>query len=308
MRQTLLKKVAKYWAAPASHEEKQLIAWMEHPYVTRHINQRTTGDGSLDWFKYVSQKYFPQPVERALTLGCGDGGLERRGLALATAGFFDAIDISEGAVRAAALATRQLGFGERANYIVGDLNKIRLQPDSYDAIFASMSIHHVQALEELFAQIRVALRAGGKLVMNEYVGPNRFQLPEERLRVINGLLRVLPRELRRLIRDGKVTDELKEHHHNPPLAWFEENDPSESIRSAEILRIMAEHFDVIEEKSYGGGLLQFTLENIVGNFKHPRDLAWLDILFQVEVLLEQEHAIGSDFVMVVATPKCRLLG
>ena len=299
-------KVAKYWAAPASLEEKRMIAWMEHSYVNRHINRRTTGDASLDWLKYVSQKYFPEPVEKALTLGCGEGGLERAGLALRVARFFDAMDISDGAVESASAATGEMGFGNKTKYIVRDLNQLHLEPESYDAIFASMSLHHVQALENLFIQCRGALRSGGKLIVNEYVGPTRFQLSEERLRIINGLIQTLPRHLRRIIRNGKVTGEVKERHSNPPLTWFEENDPSESVRSADILTVMGEHFDVVELRWYGGGLLQFTLENIVGNFREPADLIWLDMLFQVESFLEQQQVISSDFALIIAVPRIRV--
>jgi hypothetical protein len=120
--------------------------------------------------------------------------------------------------------------------------------------------------------------------------------------MINKLLSILPTRYRQIIRDGKVTSDTKIVHQNPPLAWFDENDPSEAVRSSSIMPIIRQYFQIVEYRPYGGSLLQFLLENIVGNFKDDQeDNAWLDILIYTEQLLEESAVIDSDFALIVAT-------
>jgi SAM-dependent methyltransferase len=301
---TGLGKVDRFWAESPSLQELRLISWMEHPRVQRYINSRTTGDPTLTWFPYVNQKYIPFPLGHALSLGCGKGGLERHAFSLGTVETFDAIDISSGSINEARSAAQRLGLSSKVNYIVANLNELRLGPQEFDAVFASMSIHHVEALESLCAQVCLSLRDGGYFICNEYIGPSRFQLPADRLQLINELLPILPIRYRRIIRDGKVTSDIKTVHHNLPLAWFDENDPSEAVRSADIMPIMRKYFHIVEYRPYGGGILHFLLENIVGNFQDGQDEddAWLDILTYIEQLLEERALIDSDFALIVATP------
>lgn len=71
---------------------------MEHSRVKRNINKRTTGDEALEWFAYISSKYFQNPIKSALSVGCGEGALERYAITQGIAEVFDAIDIAEGAI------------------------------------------------------------------------------------------------------------------------------------------------------------------------------------------------------------------
>jgi SAM-dependent methyltransferase len=299
-------KVAKWWAqSPEKLRQRAFIAWMEHEYVKKHVNLRTTGDESLDWFNYILQKYFRTPVERALSLGSGDGGLERHALDAGAVKRFDAYDASCGAIENAKKAAESKGLLQRVNYAVADLNLLRLEAGGYDSVFASMSIHHIHALERVFEEVRGALKPSGLFIMNEYIGPTRFQLPPVQIKLINDLLKILPRDFRRVIRDGKPTREIKESHLIHPLSWFDENDPSEAARSAEILPLLRRFFRIVEFKPYGGTLLHFLLQDIVGNFDESQEegRAWLDILFYFEGALEDAGVINSDFALIVASPK-----
>jgi hypothetical protein len=51
--------------------------------------------------------------------------------------------------------------------MVGNLNELLLRAQEYDVVFASMSIHHVEALEALCTQICLTLRDGGYFICNE---------------------------------------------------------------------------------------------------------------------------------------------
>ena len=97
-------------------------------YTTSHApralaNRRVTGDPDLvaaGWFK---QKFFPEPVDLALSLGCGFGGFERVMIAFGLAKKVRAIDISPGAIERARAAAAADAIGDKIKYEIPDLKR-----------------------------------------------------------------------------------------------------------------------------------------------------------------------------------------
>jgi len=135
-------------------------------------------------------------------------------------------------------------------------------------------------------------------VVNEYVGPVRFQFPDERLPLMNRLLHALPETHRRSLRTGDVKDEVV----RPREQEVQRVDPSESIRSDEIVGLIEERFEIVYRADFGGTLLQFVLADIVGNFDpaDPDDVAMIDLVCLYEQTLIDEGVLPSDFTYVVA--------
>jgi SAM-dependent methyltransferase len=137
-------------------------------------NRRVTGDPDLvaaGWFK---QKFFPEPVDLALSLGCGFGGFERVMIAFGLAKKVHAIDISPGAIERARAAAAADAIGDKIKYEIPDLNEIMLPSGTYDAIYGVSSLHHVFQLEHMFRQCRGALKPGALLFLDEYIRPSRL--------------------------------------------------------------------------------------------------------------------------------------
>lgn len=80
-------------------------------------------------------------------------------------------------------------------------------------------------------------------------------------------------------------------------------DPSEAIRSNEILPVLKNFFDIVEYRPLGGSILQFLLADIAGNFQDEVGQQWLEIFFQIEDTLQTTGDISSDFAYIVAKPK-----
>ena len=82
----------------------------------------------------------------------------------------------------------------------------------------------------------------------------------------------------------------------------ERGDPSEAIRSAEIVPLLKDYFDVIEFKGYGGSLLHLVLEGIAGNFVPGDPLAteWVERLSAIEDQLILEGRLAHDFAVIIA--------
>lgn len=79
-------------------------------------------------------------------------------------------------------------------------------------------------------------------------------------------------------------------------------DPSEAIRSAEIVPLIREYFDIVEIKGYGGTILQFLLKDIAQNFdeEDDTDMAFLDLLMQIEDLSIECSDLTDNFAVIIA--------
>jgi SAM-dependent methyltransferase len=274
--------------------------WTELPAVQRRINTRISGEPEVDPYLYVIRRYFAGalPVERALTLGCGTGELER---GLVQYGFcrrHDAFDIAAESIRKAGDAARDAGL-THIHYQTCDVNRIALESDAYDCAFGVHSVHHLEALEHVFSEVRRALKPGGYFILNEFVGPTRFQWTDRQLEAVNGLLQAIPEKLR--VRGGNGR-KIKGPVGRPTIAEMNLVDPSESIRSADILPLLPEFFEVVEVRGYGGTILQLLLHEIAGNFQNadPATDAVLEAFCDLEEHLIALGDLPDDFALIVA--------
>jgi len=274
-------------AGPISH-------WLQHPRVQARTNAMVTGGFPGDRFQYFLDRYMKGrlPVDRALTLGCGTGELER---GLSTYNFARThvgLDLSDHAVRLARDAAAAEGLSG-LQYRVAELNTLQLEPSIYDVVFGVSSVHHVRNLEQLFEQVHRALTPNGYFFIDEYIGPAQFQWTDTQLKIMNEQLRRLPKELtRRVSEPGAFKTEII----RKTVEYMNAADPSEAIRSGDIVKGMERYFDIVEFKGYGGALLHELLYDIAGNFTEEH----LEELFQLEDELIANGTLTHDFAVIIA--------
>jgi 2-polyprenyl-3-methyl-5-hydroxy-6-metoxy-1,4-benzoquinol methylase len=293
--------VSEYWAQDRGGSRPH--SWLQHPTMLSFLQRRVSGDPNLPTVAWLQQQFFPEPVELGLSLGCGFGGFERVAINLGIARKFHANDISEGAIKKAEAAAREAGLEEKIEYTVANLDECSLPAETYDAIFALSSAHHVFQLENLFRQCRSSLKPGGLLFLDEYIGPSRFRSSPLETEIINKLLVLLPARYRKNLfaNDGSTIDSYVPSS----VDHFEKVDPSEAVRSAEIVNTLEMYFDVIEFRPYGGGILHMLLSGIMGNFdeQSDSDIVLMNLLATLEETLEQVGALESHFAAIVARPR-----
>jgi ubiquinone/menaquinone biosynthesis C-methylase UbiE len=297
-----LKKVAELWGNRVRSEKPLGCAWTDSPLIQQHyIHPTISGNKHSNWLMWVKDTYFLNPVNRALSLGCGDGCLERHGALIDVFRECDAFDISSESIKVAEMKARELGIHDRINYKVTDINKMTLLDSRYDAAFCAMSMHHFENLEHILLEIGNSLKDGGLFIFNEYVGPNRFQWTDKQLGIANELLKLLPEKYR----FDPTTGRNKESIERPSIDQMIATDPSEAVRSEDIMSLIEERFDVIHTVEYGGTLLNLVLDNIIVNFdeKSPEDMALLQLIFYVEKLLVRERVLENNFSLIISKKK-----
>ncbi|HYC60212.1 MAG TPA: class I SAM-dependent methyltransferase [Thermoanaerobaculia bacterium] len=271
--------------------------WMANTAVLMYLNERATGDPARDWLSSWAHRWFVADRLRVLVLGCGEGWLERAVAQWPFVARIDAVDYAEEAVARA----RELGRGvAKIHYGVVDLNRDELEADAYDVVVAHSVLHHVQNLEHAYAQIERCMKRDATLIVNEYVGPNRFQYSDDVSSMIDALLRALPEELR----------QPYESRPRPTVDEMIANDPTEAVRAEELVAMTERVFDVRERKAIGGTILQHLLYDIVQNFRFdvPRERSLLQMLCTIEAMLVDGGRIPCDFVLMAARKKGSRVG
>lgn len=215
------------------------VSWMADDDVRRYINSSISGSGDrypLDWFEAA----FPRRFGRTLSIGCGGGAFERDLIRREIATSIDAFDGSIVSVETARREAAREGYAGRIRYYVADFNSLSLPASVYDLVVVHQALHHVEELESLYAAIVAALKPDGLLYFDEYVGPSRVDWTEEMLAPQRAVYATLPRQAR-------LQETL--------LLPIQPDDPSEGVRSSEILPLLAVGFDIVEQRGYGGNIL-----------------------------------------------------
>jgi SAM-dependent methyltransferase len=156
-----------------------------------------------DWFEEWTVDTFLKdvvPVEECLSLCCGFGEIER---ILARRGVFKrctGIDIAERALEEAKKRASDEGL-QNIDYRCADINSITLGADQYDLIWANGALHHLSNLERVLSEIQKALKPGGLLVCNEYIGPKHQQLELRHREIVNSAIHLIPHRLRQSSED-----------------------------------------------------------------------------------------------------------
>ena len=300
--QSRREKVGEVWSSDAARDTQILGQyWLAHPQVRDRVNRLASGRPDQDAYGrlagLLAARGWALPIPRALSLGCGFGALERDLVARGLVRHFEAFDLAEGAIAEARRLAAEAGLQQHIAYRVADLEQAEFPPGSVDAVFAHSSVHHVERLEPLFAAVLRALRPGGLFHLHEFTGPTRFQWTDAQLRLGNALLDALPPRLRRLP-GGAPKPPLT----RPTIADMIAADPSEAIRSADILPLVRARFAVMEERPLGGALLHNVLGDIAQNFnpESAEDSAILARMFAAEDAAMAAGTIGTDFATVTA--------
>ena len=272
------------------------MVWTHSATVRRYLHFLVSGTYECDWPTWVRAHHLPERVERVLVLGAGSGWLERALAKKEGIGSIVACDFAAATVASAEAAARAEGLGQ-IRYAVCNLESEPLPEGPFDAVFANDVLHHITDLEGLYGRIHQALALEGKLLFNEYVGPNRFQYGDDRMALINRYFRLIPDHLRfnpywgGLFWNRWRTDPVK----------LAENDPTEAVRSEDVLPLARKFFETEKEYSYGGGLLNPLLYEIVGNFDEAKDYdrGLLQLFCDAEDRLFRSGRIEPDFKIFV---------
>ncbi len=278
------------------------IYWETLALVASYQFECISGDKNIDLLSHVIQTIknnFSGRKIRGAFIGCNQN--DRPEIKLYETGMFSEIvvmDIAKGLLD----EQQKKAHAENITQVIyrqADFNTLVLQEDEFDYINAWGTIHHIKELEHFFHQIRKALKKDGIMVIREYVGPDYLQFTDLQLRMVNTLLAIIPEELRMFPNQAGV----KQTENRINKKKLMRMDPSESVRSSDIIKVMHNFMEVIEYRETGGTILHPLVNGIAGNFeKSPEGEGVLQALIDMEKALIQSRMLPSDYVYMVVRP------
>ena len=287
-------RIRRAWA----HTSESTSSWWDIPEVNRRWNLLITGSPSIDQYSYVSAKYLrADHVLHGVSLGCGNGNREIRWVTACEKLRLSCYDISKERIEQAKINAAYAYVSSQLNFEVGDVHTLELGEKKYDVVNIEGALHHFRSIGTVLDKVRRWLKDEGILIVNEYVGPSRFQWTDAQLRAANRVLDMIPEKYRKKYFDGSI----KKKVHRPGRLSMFLNDPSESGESHLIENAIADQFRVLERKEYGGTLLQLIFKDIAHNFINEKEQTkeLLNLIFDIEDEMLRKGEIESDFVFYV---------
>jgi len=280
----------------------KVATWYMIPSIGKRFNYLMTGNEDVDYYHYVADKYLSNKSGLiALSLGCGQGHKEIKWASLADFKKIEGYDISEDRINAAIAKAEKAGLSKKLVYLQGDIAKLELKRERYDVIFIEHSLHHFSPLEDILIRINRWLKPDGLFVINEFVGPSRFQWTNRQLEIANGVLSILPEKHKKHVLDECQVKKII----RPSRFSMIMKDPSESIESEKIMPLIKKHFSLIEEKPYYGTILHLLFNGIAGNFIPDDQVTQrlYNLCLEIEDTLAYAGEIGSDFTLAICQKK-----
>ncbi|MGH2447577.1 MAG: class I SAM-dependent methyltransferase [Chloroflexota bacterium] len=275
--------------------------WTQIPLVVQRLNERITGRADVTFTDLVCREHFADGKARtAVSFGCGSGDREldwaRRGVFASLTG----LDLSPARIEAARKAAQDAGLSQVVSFEVADVASVSPDAGRYDVVLFEHSLHHFSNVDQVLNGVRRILKPDGLLIVDEFVGPRRFQWSAKQLAFADAILACLPRTLRRASgRRGVKTRNLRA---GELLMWL--NDPSEAVESDRIETEVERQFRVLRRLPYGGTLSHLIFHEIAHHFvtDDPAILQWARLVMDTEDALLKLGVLSSDFACYVATP------
>ena len=273
--------------------------WWQVDAVRQRWNELITGSKTKIYPDYVAEKWLNNKSNlNMLSIGCGTGQRELEFAVHTNFNKIDAFDIAPKAIEDANKTAKERGI-YNCNFFVGDVYNDQWPEAYYDVVLFHSSLHHFKNIDAILKKVINTLKPNGVLILNEYVGANRFQFPSSRKKLVGKIYETVVPSQFKIRKNSSI---IKNKVYFPGLLRMVISDPSEAAESETILPILESNFKLLEQKNYGGNLLTFILKDIAHHFNKPEAQPTLQKLFNLEdELLKQEQQ--SDFVFAVYQKK-----
>ena len=292
----IAKQIAKKWDN-ANENFSAGGAWHQHPLVVKTVKERLAS-GSPSLVHHIREKYGVR--SKCLSIGCGDGGIEVEMVQAGLCETMEGIDLSPVRIdRANQKVPAELR--SKVHFSVKNAEK-DLEGQEYDLVLFTHALHHIFDLETMSMTIRdrVMNPTNGILVLEEYVGAVRYQFPQSQLDAMATFLKSI---------EGRFPDRVEHVRQNP--LWngktffppdsnsIEKDDPSETIRSNEIVPVLSQYFTIVEDVPLGGNFFQWIFHNVYNSLRDETGLEIVQTMLDAEMQAIADGKVTSDYVFQV---------
>jgi ubiquinone/menaquinone biosynthesis C-methylase UbiE len=279
------------------------VSWLSVPgigldAVKGYLGKDFTGDLSQSIHNILLKRPGIDPARMTgLAIACGDMTGELTIFKSKIASFYeiDGMDVSDVSLDKAVQNVSAAGI--KFNPVLADCNDLQLPDNHYDMIIGHHAIHHIEKLDDMFTQVARALKPGGLFYCSEYIGPNYIQIPLLNRAFASLFVNLLVWPPRR-----RITHENKRKLLIRNLN-FQLVDPSEAVRSSDIVRIASGHLHILKLHKFGA-LNYPAFEGIGQHFTNSAgDVRLVKLFLLIEKILTKIGLIQPLFCFILAEKK-----
>jgi len=272
------------------------LDWWHSPVIMAHCQELVTGDPTLDIYGFIKKEILPESVDRGLSICSGSGEFERGIIDNGICKHIDAYEVAEARVNEGVRIAKEKGYS--IEFHMEDVNYADFKRNHYDIFFSWSALHHIENLEGVCRNVSNALKGHGILVVQEFIGPNQFQWTDKQISVINEILKILPERYRLNLRTKQIVNVFQ----RPTIEEMNRTDPSEAIRSEDIIPVLKQFFDIKMIRYFGGALFLPLFSNIIGNFDHDDEdcVTLIKMILLLEQTLINEGVLSHNYAVIIA--------
>jgi SAM-dependent methyltransferase len=289
--------------------------WYNIQAVREHVNRKICGaplrSRSEGLVKELEQQTGGKTLANAISIGGGYGQSEMDLILNGHVHSFDIYEASEGRVDGGRKLAEKFGISDKVTFHLVTEDGF---PDvsDFELVYWKAALHHMPDVDDAVRWSRAALAKGGFFVMDEYVGPNRFQWTTKSLDLANALRAVLPDAFflpdkapaanpkpgfleRMQTRVGMIKPEqalspepvTKKQLNRPTPLSVAKVDPTESVDSQNIVAAFRKHFPDSDIKITGGAIYHLVFRGIA-DYVDGEDYAdFVDLVLKTDDLLAE---------------------
>lgn len=246
-----------------NHLNIESANWWIIPKVKKRWYSLITGDENIEPEQFTVESILKDRYNiKMLSLGSGSCTSE---LKFASYKNFEEIvctDIAEKPLNEAKKISKKRKL-TNIKFQLNDANNFSFPENYYDIVYFKASLHHFKNVENLIGKlVKRSLKKNGLLIINEFVGPNRAQLPTHQIKAINKAIQLIPKKYRKRYKLNLYKNKV----YGSGLIRMILADPSECVDSENILPSIYKHYETIYETGFGGNILELTLKDLAHHF------------------------------------------
>jgi SAM-dependent methyltransferase len=233
-------------------------SWWHCAPVYEHIGRKINGS----FVNFISEVVGGRKFARGVSVGCGTGSKEFRLLEAGIVDHFDLFELSRERIATGRRRAAAIGLERRVHFHHADAFAREIPEGSYDLVHWNNALHHMLDVRKALEWSHSVLQKGGVIVMDDFVGPSRFQWSSLNLEVASSFRSLLPsRLLRHSSGEGFLRTQLK----RKTIRQMIDMDPSEAADSERILPNLSEIFPGAKIVLTGGAIYHLGMSGIYAN-------------------------------------------
>lgn len=281
--------------------KRRPLRWQGNHHIVRAINKLVYNTDSTTWGEGLTKRVLAEyadrlPLAHGVSVACGNG---RKEMDLITAGLverFTFYEIAEQRAEDGMGFARRRGIEDRVEFRIEDVFAGPTEDiaETFDLVVWYNALHHMIDTPAAIKWSRDVLRPGGVFLMDDFIGPDRFQYAPEVIEAAHAFRTSLPDDV--YVWDGPYQPRRPRRALVPADAVIAQ-DPSEAADSSRILEGLDTYFPDRTHFDVSSGALIFGLADIASRLLEPQYEPFIELVLRVDQMLIKDghHAFAACY-------------